>query len=164
MTGKLLVAALAVAPLWAQPIRVKLSVRADQNFEAELRSYLHRELRSLADVSVVQEAPDYYLEIVAGRSDSVQGVGAYALSCVALRSLPLELVGHALLIQDSRKFLGEAARAVVATFDADVLEPERQDRQRRNPRLTPPVPASPGSSPGSSTTGSSARPAHPSPR
>lgn len=44
--------------------RVQLSVTADENIKSRLQSYLEGELRSLGDISLVDDEPDYEIFVV----------------------------------------------------------------------------------------------------
>lgn len=53
--------------------RVKIDVSADENIKEEVQSYLARELRSLNDVIIVDENPEWELSIIAMELSTKEG-------------------------------------------------------------------------------------------
>src|SRR6266849_3180017 len=49
-------------PKWQ--CRIQVSVSGDQKITASVTSFLKRELRSLGDVTIVEESPDYICQVV----------------------------------------------------------------------------------------------------
>jgi hypothetical protein len=143
--------------------RVAFEVDADGGIKDELASFIARELRSLNDVVIVRDAPEYRLSVVALPSQSVSGdIRGYVASVTA--AVPINNYAPKEIVQSicgelsdeqwkdvSWVFEGQEetvhhvlyvgspttkdlAERIVAGFDQNVVEKRRQMWQRMEDR------------------------------
>ena len=67
--------------------RVQVDVTARETIKGQIESYLTRELRSLGDVVVTDESPEWQLLVIAVETTSAGRVNGVALSVVVLKPL-----------------------------------------------------------------------------
>lgn len=154
LVGWVLLVAAAASPCLAHSapfhFRIEVSVSAKSNdVRDRVSSYLDRELRSLGDVALVDDHPSYEIEVVALKIKNRNGFSAgYALSTVVVQpfysTFLLALVKSPAkgfvrratsnlyyqplqwLNTDSTGHLERICKDIIATFDAQVLEPQRK--------------------------------------
>lgn len=136
----------------AKTYRITLDVSADEAIKGEIVSYLSREWRSLSDVVLVDNAPEFRIEIIAMAIHEKGGSTlGYMLSMVVAKPRNPAMVRGAISAfvekETARNFLFELftegeifvyhtvvtgpdlpklCKKAVATIDGEVLEPERQ--------------------------------------
>jgi hypothetical protein len=129
--------------------KVKVSVSAPDDIKDLVSSYLNRELRSLNDVEIVDNNPDWEIEIVAMELKTVSGYkNGIAISTVILSpynnqalseffkpefkesglliTSGLSWYSDQMLNVDSSDNLQELCKTIVADFDSRELEPSRK--------------------------------------
>lgn len=129
--------------------RVSVVVSADNNIKPKVESYIDRELRSLGDVVVTDDNPDWILNIVALESKTKGGYeSGVVLSVVALKSFDKEAVMSTVsarnkgwvsdAISNLHEFSSHSLRigapeelrsicsGIVADFDTKFLQPQRK--------------------------------------
>ena len=132
---------------------VKVKVSADENIKGRIESYLKRELRSLGDVTVVDEKPSWEICLVALEQHDVEGeVTSVVLSVVILTPLPADLLGWVLKLNAEQvdyisrigcfhyrahwlktgppKGLKDICEGIIADFDSEHLESVREQYQK----------------------------------
>jgi len=133
----LLVLLLLVMPASSQPLdtfRVKLHMSADTRIQAEVESYLARDLLRLGDVEIVQSAHHWFLHILVTDLKPDKG---YVLSIVILENTTIEFNNQAAYMPDMHAMYVHTdlptlcARAVEA-FNSTSLTPARAARRARH--------------------------------
>lgn len=134
---------------------VKLSVGGAESLKSQIQSYVARELRSLGDVTIVDERPNWVLRIMTFESQSVRGQSlGYTYSYVITSGVQTTyLDGYAkcdantkealrTVLTDAEKFqafrigtagqgdLQNIAKKIVAEFDVGFLELDRKEWQK----------------------------------
>lgn len=128
---------------------IKLVISADDEIQNQVYSYISRELRSLGDVTVVEDDPQWIIQIVAIQRKSKSGHKlGYAFSEIILspfrpiylknlfcendyKSLQaftkdlVEVEGHRIRIYPEGQ-LQDICQELVADFDVEHLKPERE--------------------------------------
>jgi hypothetical protein len=133
----LLILLLLITPASSQPsdiFRVKLHVSADTQIQAQVESYLARDLLRLGDVEIAQSAHHWFLHILVTDLKPDKG---YVLSIVILENTTIEFNNQAAYIPDLHAIYVNTdlptlcARAVEA-FDNTSLTPARVARRARH--------------------------------
>ena len=127
---------------------VSISVSADKNIENKIKSYIGRELRSLGDVVITDENPDWILDIAAieikNKNNFLTGI---ALSEVILKPFRNKLIKHLVSSKAKKEVdimtsdlyffethslrlgtpdgLRDICNSIVADFDSNKLNPDR---------------------------------------
>jgi hypothetical protein len=84
---------------------VKVSVSADNNIKGQVESYIKRELRSLQDVTLVDEGADWELSILAMEISTKDGYkSGVVISAVILRLFDNQMIS--VMLQEKYRELG----------------------------------------------------------
>jgi len=80
--------------------RVKVNVSADENISSRIESYIKRELRSLQDVTVVEDNANYEILIIALEPETISGhkTGGIVLSILILEPIDVATLVNVLKI------------------------------------------------------------------
>lgn len=125
----LLLAITCLSPLWPQlrtPFRVAISVDVDETFRGEISAQLRRELRSLPDIAVVDQAYQYKLHIVCApvTQQSVR-LGFACASAVTEQAGGLMWLAVIAQGATAENPLRRLAERLIADFETNILEPRR---------------------------------------
>ncbi|NVM55777.1 MAG: hypothetical protein HWN66_18905 [Candidatus Helarchaeota archaeon] len=82
--------------------RVKVDVTADENISSRIESYIKRELRSLQDITIVEDNANFRLSVIALELKTISGekTGGIALSTVILSPVDVSLMVNLLKVYD----------------------------------------------------------------
>ncbi len=82
--------ALAYCQLQPFSAKIHLGIEADQSIESLVASYLNREIRSIGDVEVTDDNPQWYLGVIAVEDYSEAGnILGYTISSVVHSTVPV---------------------------------------------------------------------------
>jgi hypothetical protein len=140
--------------------KVKLDVVAPDKIKDEVRSYLSRELRSLGDVTIIEDKPSWSISIIIVPTDTVSGQHlGYAYATLVTQPLHTDYLDkYAKCDADSKEMLRgaletgeiiyrfnvqtsatdelqEISKKLIAEFDSRFLDEERKSWQKTIDRL-----------------------------